>query len=173
MKQKNLGRIVFIQQRKKRNQQSRRNDFTMADKDRANARISGPPSTCAGTGVTVAGRAPGTDALRGGVFGWNLINQLSRRQTVCAFEKEFFTSIRPVLPQALRRPERGGQYVVFDVCSPLYSATNGAALRGTAGVVQCLILKLRKDNRIAQHGLSRGGFDRQRLRFRFAFIHEN
>jgi NAD(P)-dependent dehydrogenase (short-subunit alcohol dehydrogenase family) len=53
-------------------------------------------------------------------------------------EREFFRSARPSsLLQRFERPDEIGALVAF-VCSPLSSATNGAALRADGGVVRAI-----------------------------------
>lgn len=54
-------------------------------------------------------------------------------------EKEFFLSVRPTsLLKRFAAPEEVGALVAF-VCSPLSSATNGAALRADGGVVRSIL----------------------------------
>jgi NAD(P)-dependent dehydrogenase (short-subunit alcohol dehydrogenase family) len=54
-------------------------------------------------------------------------------------EKEFFRSMRPSsLLKRFAKPEEVAALVAF-VCSPLSSATNGAALRVDGGVVRSIL----------------------------------
>jgi NAD(P)-dependent dehydrogenase (short-subunit alcohol dehydrogenase family) len=54
-------------------------------------------------------------------------------------EREFFTSVRPSsLLKRFATPEEVAELVAF-VCSPLSSATNGAALRADGGVVRAIL----------------------------------
>ena len=54
-------------------------------------------------------------------------------------EAEFFRTIRPSsLLKRFETPEEVAALVVF-VCSPLSSATNGAALRVDGGVVRSIV----------------------------------
>jgi NAD(P)-dependent dehydrogenase (short-subunit alcohol dehydrogenase family) len=55
------------------------------------------------------------------------------------FEEEFFRSMRPTsLLKRFTRPDEVAVLVTF-VCSPLSSATNGAALRADGGVVRSIL----------------------------------
>jgi NAD(P)-dependent dehydrogenase (short-subunit alcohol dehydrogenase family) len=63
-------------------------------------------------------------------------SQQADRKTV---EQESFKKIRPSsLLQRFKEPEEVAALVTF-VCSPLSSATNGAALRVDGGVVRSLV----------------------------------
>jgi NAD(P)-dependent dehydrogenase (short-subunit alcohol dehydrogenase family) len=54
-------------------------------------------------------------------------------------EKEFFTSVRPSsLIKRFATPEEVANLVVY-VCSPLASATNGAALRVEGGILRGIV----------------------------------
>jgi len=54
-------------------------------------------------------------------------------------EKEFFRNVRPSsLLQRFARVDEIAALVAF-VCSPLSSATNGAALRADGGVVRAIV----------------------------------
>jgi NAD(P)-dependent dehydrogenase (short-subunit alcohol dehydrogenase family) len=65
-----------------------------------------------------------------------LVNQLSGGKPFAEFEKEFFRTVRPtsLLKWFINTEEVAS--LVACVCSPLASATNGAALRVDGGVVQ-------------------------------------
>lgn len=64
------------------------------------------------------------------------VKQLNGRKPFVEFEKEFFTNIRPTsLLKRFATPEEVANLVVY-VCSPLYSATNGAALRVDGGTIR-------------------------------------
>ena len=66
----------------------------------------------------------------------DFVRQLSAGQSFEAFEKEFFTSVRPSsLIKRFETPEEIASLVTF-VCSPLASAITGAALRVDGGVVR-------------------------------------
>jgi NAD(P)-dependent dehydrogenase (short-subunit alcohol dehydrogenase family) len=64
------------------------------------------------------------------------VNVLSGGKPFAEFEKEFFASVRPSsLIKRFATTEEVANLVVY-VCSPLSSATNGAALRVDGGVVR-------------------------------------
>src|SRR2546426_944708 len=93
----------------------------------------GLAETTAGTGVTVNSVLAGPTGSEG-VAGF--VEQLARQRGVAAqeVEREFFQTARP--SSLLRRfasPDEGAALVAF-VASPLFSATNGAALRADVGV---------------------------------------
>jgi len=93
----------------------------------------GLAETCAGTGVTVNAILPGPTRSAGVE---DFVTQLSGGQPFEAFEKAFFTNIRPSsLLKRFETPEEIASLVTF-VCSPLASAINGAALRVDGGVVR-------------------------------------
>jgi len=63
----------------------------------------------------------------------------SQNKSKTEFEAEFFRTVRP--SSLLRRFERADEVaaLVAFVCSPLSSATNGAALRADGGVVRSIL----------------------------------
>jgi len=72
------------------------------------------------------------------VNGTDFVGQLASqsKQTPAEFEKEFFRSVRPTsLLQRFATVDEVASMVAY-ICSPLASATNGAALRVDAGVVR-------------------------------------
>jgi len=93
----------------------------------------GLAESCAGTGVTVNAILPGPTRSAGVE---DFVTKLSSGKTFEAFEKEFFTNIRPSsLIQRFAAPEEVASLVTF-VCSPVASAITGAALRVDGGVVR-------------------------------------
>ena len=93
----------------------------------------GLAEACAGTGVTVNAILPGPTKSAGVE---EFVHQMSAGQPFEAFEKEFFTSIRPSsLLRRFETPDEIATLVTF-VCSPLASAITGAALRVDGGVVR-------------------------------------
>jgi NAD(P)-dependent dehydrogenase (short-subunit alcohol dehydrogenase family) len=93
----------------------------------------GLAESCAGTGVTVNAVLPGPTRSAGVE---EFVHQLSAGQPFEAFEKEFFTSVRPSsLIKRFETPEEIASLVTF-ACSPLASAITGAALRVDGGVVR-------------------------------------
>jgi NAD(P)-dependent dehydrogenase (short-subunit alcohol dehydrogenase family) len=91
-----------------------------------------------GTGVTVNSVLPGPTASEGVTdFVAKLASQAS--QTPSEFEKFFFEKVRPSsLLKRFERPEEVASMVVY-LCSPLASATNGAALRVDGGVLRSIV----------------------------------
>ena len=132
MKQKNWGRIVFISSESGIQTPVEMIHYGMT-KTAQLAVSRGIAQTCAGTGVTVNSVLPGPTNSDGvGEF----VKQMGGGKPFAEFEKEFFTSIRPSsLLKRFATTEEVANLVVY-VCSPLSSATNGAALRVDGGVVQ-------------------------------------
>ena len=93
----------------------------------------GIAESCAGSGVTSNAVLPGP-TLSAGVE--DFVAKLSGGQPFAEFEAEFFRKVRP--SSLLRRFARTDEVasLVAYVCSPLSSATNGAALRVDGGVVR-------------------------------------
>jgi len=93
----------------------------------------GIAESCAGTGVTSNAILPGPTRTTG-VDGF--VAKMSGGKSFVEFEKDFFQTVRPT--SLLRRfalPEEVASLIAY-VCSPLSSATNGAALRVDGGVVR-------------------------------------
>jgi NAD(P)-dependent dehydrogenase (short-subunit alcohol dehydrogenase family) len=90
-----------------------------------------------GTGVTVNAVLPGPTASEGVTdFVGKLASQSN--QTSSEFEKFFFEKVRPSsLLKRFETPEEVANMVVY-ICSPLASATNGAALRVDGGVLRSI-----------------------------------
>jgi NAD(P)-dependent dehydrogenase (short-subunit alcohol dehydrogenase family) len=95
----------------------------------------GLAETTAGTNVTVNAVLPGPTSSEGVEM---MVGQLAKDQKISEqeVEKQFFKTGRPTsLIQRFAKPEEVANLVAF-VCSPLSSATNGAALRVDGGVVR-------------------------------------
>lgn len=93
----------------------------------------GIAETCAGSGVTCNAVLPGPTHSDGVEA---FVAKLSGGAPFAEFEREFFRSARPSsLIKRFATTEEVANLVAF-VCSPLSSATNGAALRVDGGVVR-------------------------------------
>lgn len=132
MKQRNWGRIIFISSESGIQIPAEMIHYGMT-KTAQLAVSRGIAETCAGTGVTCNAVLPGP-TRSDGVDAF--VQQLSGGRPFVEFEKEFFKSIRPSsLIKRFATTEEVANMVVY-VCSPLSSATNGAALRVDGGVVR-------------------------------------
>ena len=132
MKKKNWGRIVFISSESGIQIPAEMIHYGMT-KTAQLAISRGLAETCAGTGVTVNAVLPGPTRSDGVD---EFVKQLSGGKPFAEFEKEFFKSVRPSsLIKRFATTEEVANLVVY-VCSPLSSATNGAALRVDGGVVK-------------------------------------
>jgi NAD(P)-dependent dehydrogenase (short-subunit alcohol dehydrogenase family) len=137
MKARNWGRIVFISSESAVQIPAEMIHYGMT-KTAQLAISRGLAETTAGTGVTVNSVLPGPTASEG-------VNEFvdrmaaAAKQTKAELETEFFRSVRP--SSLLRRfasPEEVAALVVF-ICSPLSTATNGAALRADGGVIRSIV----------------------------------
>jgi len=97
--------------------------------------VNGIAQTTKGTGVTVNAVLPGPTASEGvSEFVGKLASEA--KQTAEEFEEEFFRSVRPSsLLKRFITVEEVANTVAF-ICSPLGSATNGAAVRVDGGVLR-------------------------------------
>ena len=137
MKQRNWGRILFVSSESGVQIPSEMIHYGMT-KTAQLAIARGLAETTAGSGVTVNTLLPGPTSSEGAnAFMDNLAGQM--KQTRAQFEQEFFKSIRPSsLLKRFERPEEIGAMAAF-LCSPLASATNGAAIRADGGVVRSIV----------------------------------
>ena len=132
MKKNNWGRIVFISSESGVQIPAEMIHYGMT-KTAQLAVSRGLAETCAGTGVTVNAVLPGPTRSDGVD---EFVKQLSGGKPFADFEKEFFASVRPSsLLKRFATTEEVANLVVY-VCSPLSSATNGAALRVDGGTVR-------------------------------------
>jgi NAD(P)-dependent dehydrogenase (short-subunit alcohol dehydrogenase family) len=132
MKKRNWGRIVFISSESGVQIPAEMIHYGMT-KTAQLAVSRGIAETCAGTGVTCNAVLPGPTRSDGVD---DFVKQLSGGKPFAEFEKEFFKSIRPTsLLKRFATTQEVAHLVVY-VCSPLSSATNGAALRVDGGVVK-------------------------------------
>jgi len=137
MKKRNWGRIVFISSESAVQIPAEMIHYGMT-KTAQLAISRGLAETTAGTGVSVNAVLAGPTASEG-------VNEFvdrlagSSNRTKAEFEADFFRTVRPSsLLQRFARPEEVAALVVF-LCSPLSSATNGAALRADGGVVRSIL----------------------------------
>ena len=137
MKKRNWGRIVFISSESAVQIPAEMIHYGMT-KTAQLAISRGLAETTAGTGVTVNTVLPGPTASEGAkVF----VDSLAARtgKTQAQVEEDFFANVRPTsLLRRFARSEEVAAMVTF-VCSPLSSATNGAALRVDGGVVRSIL----------------------------------
>jgi NAD(P)-dependent dehydrogenase (short-subunit alcohol dehydrogenase family) len=137
MKERNWGRIVFISSESALQIPAEMIHYGMT-KTAQLAVARGLAETTAVTNVTVNAVLPGPTASEGVT---KFVQQLAAEQSTdaVAVEREFFRTMRPTsLLKRFAKPEEVAALVTF-VCSPLSSATNGAALRVDGGVVRSIV----------------------------------
>jgi len=137
MLKRNWGRIVFISSESALNIPIEMIHYGVTK----TAQISlsrGLAETTAGTNVTVNSILAGP-TLSEGVGGFLRQMATARGSSMADVEKEFFRSVRPSsLLKRFASPEEVATMVAY-VCSPIASATNGAALRVEGGVVRSIV----------------------------------
>lgn len=132
MLEKNWGRMIFLSSESGIQIPAEMIHYGMT-KTALLAVSRGIAETCAGSGVTANAILPGPTRTAG-VDGF--VAQLSAGKSFAEFEAEFFRSVRPTsLLKRFATPEEVASLITY-VCSPLSSATNGAALRVDGGVVK-------------------------------------
>jgi NAD(P)-dependent dehydrogenase (short-subunit alcohol dehydrogenase family) len=137
MKERNWGRIVFISSESAVNIPVEMIHYGMT-KTAQLAISRGLAELTAGTGVTVNAVMPGPTRSEGVE---QFVEQMaaSRNSSAAEVEEEFFKTVRPSsLLKRFATPEEVAALVAF-VCSPLSSATNGAAMRADGGVVRSIV----------------------------------
>ncbi|MGB6946217.1 MAG: SDR family NAD(P)-dependent oxidoreductase [Bryobacteraceae bacterium] len=137
MKERGWGRIVFISSESALQIPAEMIHYGMT-KTAQLAISRGLAETTAGTNVTVNTVLPGPTASEGVE---TFVEQMaaSRKISPAEVENEFFRSVRPSsLLKRFARVDEVAALVAF-VCSPLSSATNGAALRADGGVVRAIV----------------------------------
>jgi NAD(P)-dependent dehydrogenase (short-subunit alcohol dehydrogenase family) len=137
MKKRNWGRIVFISSESALQIPAEMIHYGMT-KTAQLAVSRGIAETTAGTDVTVNSVLPGPTASEGVE---RFVHELAaeRKTDAAAVEREFFRTMRSTsLLKRFAKPEEVAAMVTF-VCSPLSSATNGAALRVDGGVVRSIV----------------------------------
>lgn len=137
MKKRDWGRIVFISSESALQIPAEMIHYGMT-KTAQLAISRGLAETTAGTNVTVNTVLPGpTDSEGVDTF----VEQMAAARKISQkeVEQEFFRSVRPSsLLKRFARVDEVAALVAF-VCSPLSSATNGAALRVDGGVVRAIV----------------------------------
>lgn len=132
MKQRDWGRIVFISSESGIQIPGDMIHYGMT-KTAQLAISRGLAETCVGTKVTVNAVLPGPTLSDGNKA---IIAKRSAGKPFPEFEKEFFEKVRPSsLLKRYATVEEVASMVAY-LCSPLASATNGAALRVDGGVVR-------------------------------------
>jgi NAD(P)-dependent dehydrogenase (short-subunit alcohol dehydrogenase family) len=137
MLKRNWGRIVFVSSESGVNIPAEMIHYGMT-KTAQLAVSRGLAELTAGTAVTVNTVLPGP-TMSEGVN--EFVTQLAGQQktTPAEFERGFFKTMRPSsLIKRFAAPEEVANLVAY-VCSPLASATNGAALRVDGGVVRSIV----------------------------------
>jgi NAD(P)-dependent dehydrogenase (short-subunit alcohol dehydrogenase family) len=137
MMKRNWGRIIFISSESAVQIPAEMIHYGMT-KTAQLAVSRGLAETTAGTAVTVNSVLAGPTASEGAT---EFVNRVaaSMNKSTQEFEQEFFRSMRPTsLLKRFAKPEEVAVMVAF-LCSPLSSATNGAALRADGGVVRSIL----------------------------------
>lgn len=137
MKTRNWGRIVFISSESAINTPVEMIHYGLT-KTAQLALSRGLAETTAGTGVTVNSVLPGPTRSEGVD---DFVRKMAHDKGVspAKVEEEFFKTVRPSsLLKRFATTDEVAALVTF-VCSPLASATNGAALRVDGGVVRSIV----------------------------------
>lgn len=136
MKERDWGRIVFISSESGLHIPQEMIHYGVT-KAAQIALARGLAETTQGSGVTVNSVLPGPTRSEGiGTF----ISNLAKEQNMTEedFEEEFFNRMRPTSLIQRFADTREVAHLVVYTCSPLASATNGAALRVDGGVVRAI-----------------------------------
>lgn len=134
MRGRNWGRIIFVSSESAVQIPAEMVHYGMT-KTAQVAVARGIAETTAGTGVTVNSVLPGPTKSEGVA---TFVAQMAEQRGIdfATMEREFFATARPSsLLQRFATVEEVANMIVY-LCSPLASATNGAALRVDAGVVR-------------------------------------
>jgi len=134
MLQRNWGRVIFVSSESAIQIPEEMIHYGLT-KSAQLALVNGIAQLTRGTGVTVNGVLPGPTASEGVT---DFVEQLAAgaKQTPKEFEVEFFRSVRPTsLLKRFATVDEVANLVAY-LCSPLASATNGAAMRADGGVLR-------------------------------------
>jgi NAD(P)-dependent dehydrogenase (short-subunit alcohol dehydrogenase family) len=134
MLQRNWGRILFMSSESGVQIPNEMIHYGMT-KAAELALVNGIAQLTRKTGVTVNAVLPGPTASEGVT---DFVDRLAAgaKQTPAEFEKEFFRNVRPTsLLQRFASVDEVASMVAY-LCSPLASATNGAAMRVDGGVLR-------------------------------------
>jgi NAD(P)-dependent dehydrogenase (short-subunit alcohol dehydrogenase family) len=134
MLQRNWGRVIFMSSESGIQVPEEMIHYGMT-KAAEIALVNGLARLTRGTAVTVNAVLPGPTASEGVT---DFVGALAAgaKQSPAEFEKEFFRSVRPTsLLQRFASVDEVAHTVTY-LCSPLASATNGAAVRADGGVIR-------------------------------------
>ena len=137
MRRQGWGRIVFVSSESGLQIPAEMIHYGMT-KTAQLALARGVAESVAGTGITVNSVLPGPTESEGVA---QFVEDLARQRGVgrSVVEAEFFRTTRPTsLLKRFATVEEVANLIVY-VCSPLASATNGAALRVDGGVVRAIV----------------------------------
>ena len=132
--QRNWGRVIFMSSESGMQIPEEMIHYGMT-KAAELALVNGIAQLTRNTNVTVNAVLPGPTASEGVT---DFVDKLAAgaKQTSAEFEKEFFRSVRPTsLLQRFATVDEVASMVAY-LCSPLASATNGAAIRVDGGVLR-------------------------------------
>ena len=137
MLRRNWGRIIFISSESAVNIPTEMIHYGMT-KAAQLAVSRGLAELTRGTGVTVNSVLPGP-TLSEGVTGFVEQLAVQGQKSTDEVKKEFFATMRPSsIIQRFLSPEEVANMVTY-LCSPLASATNGAAIRAEGGLLKSII----------------------------------
>ena len=135
MRERNWGRILFVASESAVQIPAEMIHYGMT-KTAQVAVARGIAETVAGTGITVNSVLAGPTRSEGVQ---KFIEQLSAGGDSAAFEAEFFKTVRPTsLLKRFATTDEVANMIVY-LCSPLASATTGAAVRVEGGVVRAIL----------------------------------
>lgn len=135
MRARNWGRILFVSSESAVQIPAEMIHYGMT-KTAQVAVARGIAETVAGTGITVNSVLAGPTRSEGVQ---KFIEQLSAGGDSAAFEAEFFKTVRPTsLLKRFATTDEVANMIVY-LCSPLASATTGAAVRVEGGVVRAIL----------------------------------